>query len=230
MSFIAMRRRLHGRAGRSSNFIYVRAGIVARGGGWSFSTRLQYPGLNRPCLLHLECFIGFEGVCRGRDRWHRQRARAGAVLERVCHRGVEQFGSFYISPNYRDVYVFALLIAILLVKPSGLLGSSMQEKVYMSSLSLAAARSKSGRTIAPLLTPSVVFNSVWPLVAGVAARRRRHFTVPNAAAGRTTRRLRDRLRHCDHLAVSLNIANGMTGRFSLGHAAFAAMGGYAAGA
>ena len=42
---------------------------------------------------------------------------------------VEQFGSFYISPNYRDVYVFALLIGILLLRPSGLLGSTVQEKV-----------------------------------------------------------------------------------------------------
>ena len=31
------------------------------------------------------------------------------------------------------------------------------------------------------------------------------------------------------LAVSLNIVNGMTGQFSLGHAAFMALGGYAAG-
>jgi len=44
-------------------------------------------------------------------------------------RFVEQFGAFYVSSNYRDVYVFALLIVILLVKPTGLLGSPYREKV-----------------------------------------------------------------------------------------------------
>ena len=42
---------------------------------------------------------------------------------------VEQFGAFYVSSNYRDVYVFALLIIILLVLPTGLLGSTVRDKV-----------------------------------------------------------------------------------------------------
>jgi branched-chain amino acid transport system permease protein len=42
---------------------------------------------------------------------------------------VEQFGGFYISSSNRDVYVFAMLILILLVRPTGILGSPIQEKV-----------------------------------------------------------------------------------------------------
>ena len=56
-----------------------------------------------------------------------------------------------------------------------------------------------------------------------------HFTVPNALGPFYTKIAID----CGIaiiLAVSLNIVNGMTGQFSLGHAAFMALGGYAAGA
>ena len=53
----------------------------------------------------------------------------GAVLGGFVIAFVEQFGAFYLAADYRDVYVFALLIAILLVRPSGLLGSTVQEKV-----------------------------------------------------------------------------------------------------
>ena len=53
----------------------------------------------------------------------------GAVLGGFVIAFVEQFGAFYVSTNYRDVYVFSLLIVILLVKPSGLLGSTIREKV-----------------------------------------------------------------------------------------------------
>jgi branched-chain amino acid transport system permease protein len=53
----------------------------------------------------------------------------GAVLGGFVIAFVEQFGAFYVSSNYRDVYVFTLLILILLVKPSGLLGSTLREKV-----------------------------------------------------------------------------------------------------
>ena len=53
----------------------------------------------------------------------------GAVLGGFVIALVEQFGSFYLSSAYRDVFVFVLLILILLVRPSGLLGSPLQEKV-----------------------------------------------------------------------------------------------------
>ena len=42
---------------------------------------------------------------------------------------VELFGAAYLSPHLRDVYVFTLLIAVLLFRPSGLLGRATVEKV-----------------------------------------------------------------------------------------------------
>ena len=87
---------------------------------------LKYPGLESAGPLHLgaagakafvAAVIGGIGNVRG------------AVLGGFVIAFVEQFGSFYLSSNYRDVYVFALLIVILLVRPSGLLGSTVQEKV-----------------------------------------------------------------------------------------------------
>lgn len=100
----------------------------------------------------------------------------------------------------------------------------------MSSHSPAATPPKPGQLPAPILsTPSVVFNSVWPLVAGIGLAMALHFTVPNMLGKYPTKITID----CGVaiiLAVSLNIVNGMTGQFSLGHAAFMALGGYAAGA
>src|SRR5690348_5917501 len=72
-------------------------------------------------------------------------------------------------------------------------------------------------------------NSCWPVVLGIAIAALLQFTVPNAAGPYYTKITID----CGVaiiLAVSLNIVNGMTGQFSLGHAAFMALGGYAAGA
>src|SRR6187401_3106679 len=99
----------------------------------------------------------------------------------------------------------------------------------MSSHPPAATPPKPGQLITPLSTPSVVFNSVWPLVAGIGLAAALHFIVPNALGPYYTKITLD----CGVaiiLAVSLNIVNGMTGQFSLGHAAFMALGGYAAGA
>ena len=42
---------------------------------------------------------------------------------------VEIFGASYFSPHLRDVYVFSLLIAVLLLRPTGLLGKAVVEKV-----------------------------------------------------------------------------------------------------
>ena len=41
----------------------------------------------------------------------------------------EQYVALYISPGLRDVVIFALVIAILLIRPSGLLGTPDDEKV-----------------------------------------------------------------------------------------------------
>jgi len=53
----------------------------------------------------------------------------GAVLGAFVLAAAETLGSYYISFMYRDVIAFALLIALLLFKPSGLLGKQIPVKV-----------------------------------------------------------------------------------------------------
>ena len=53
----------------------------------------------------------------------------GAVIGGLIMGIVETFTKAYISTNLTDVIVFAVLILILLVKPSGLLGKNVKEKV-----------------------------------------------------------------------------------------------------
>ena len=53
----------------------------------------------------------------------------GAVLGAFVLATAETLGSYYISFMYRDVIAFALLIALLLFKPSGLLGKQIPVKV-----------------------------------------------------------------------------------------------------
>lgn len=109
---------------RVVSFTFVLGSVLAAAAGFLYS--LKYPGLNQTAfptwvLLGLKAFVAAVIGGIGNVR--------GAVLGGFVIAFVEQFGSFYLGADYRDVYVFALLIAILLVRPSGLLGSTVQEKV-----------------------------------------------------------------------------------------------------
>jgi len=53
----------------------------------------------------------------------------GAMLGGILLGMVESMGSSYLSSEYKDLYSFVLLIIVLLVKPSGLLGARVNEKV-----------------------------------------------------------------------------------------------------
>jgi branched-chain amino acid transport system permease protein len=53
----------------------------------------------------------------------------GAMLGGIVIGLVEFFGVAYLSSNYRDVYVFILLILVLLLRPQGILGKAAVEKV-----------------------------------------------------------------------------------------------------
>ena len=53
----------------------------------------------------------------------------GAMFGGILLGLVESFGAGYISAEYKDVFAFAILILVLIFKPSGLLGESLQEKV-----------------------------------------------------------------------------------------------------
>jgi branched-chain amino acid transport system permease protein len=53
----------------------------------------------------------------------------GAMLGGLLIGLAEQLTAGYISPDYRDAITFLILIAILVLKPEGLLGVVRQEKV-----------------------------------------------------------------------------------------------------
>ena len=53
----------------------------------------------------------------------------GAFLGGILLGIIETFGKAYISSQLSDAIVFSVLIIVLLVKPTGLLGKNIQEKV-----------------------------------------------------------------------------------------------------
>ena len=53
----------------------------------------------------------------------------GAMIGGILLGIIETFSKSYISPQFSDAIVFSVLIIILLVKPAGLLGKQIQEKV-----------------------------------------------------------------------------------------------------
>ena len=53
----------------------------------------------------------------------------GAMLGGLLLGVAEVMGAAYISSQYRDAVAFAILIIVLLFKPSGLIGKSLQVKV-----------------------------------------------------------------------------------------------------
>ena len=53
----------------------------------------------------------------------------GALLGGILLGVIEIFGKAYISTQLSDAVVFAVLIVVLLVKPTGLLGKKISEKV-----------------------------------------------------------------------------------------------------
>jgi branched-chain amino acid transport system permease protein len=53
----------------------------------------------------------------------------GAVLGGLILGWTESFATGYISSDYEDVFAFALLVLILIVRPAGLLGKSTAPKV-----------------------------------------------------------------------------------------------------
>ena len=106
------------------SFTFVLGAMLAGAAGFLYS--MMYPVLNQPAhqtwvLLGLKAFIAAVVGGIGNVR--------GAMLGGFLIGLVELLGTKYISTEYRDVYVFSLLIMILLVRPSGLFGKSTVEKV-----------------------------------------------------------------------------------------------------
>lgn len=111
----------------------------ALAGAAAFLYPMKYPGLNQTAsavwvLLGLKAFVAAVVGGIGNIR--------GAVLGGFLIAGIEFFGTRYggqlteslglgssLGTGLRDVYVFAVLIVVLLVRPGGLLGSVAREKV-----------------------------------------------------------------------------------------------------
>ncbi|MFN3396257.1 MAG: branched-chain amino acid ABC transporter permease [Thermodesulfovibrionales bacterium] len=53
----------------------------------------------------------------------------GAMFGGILLGLVESLGAAYLSSEYKDAYAFAVLIAVLLIRPSGLFGQRREEKV-----------------------------------------------------------------------------------------------------
>lgn len=103
---------------------FVLGSVLAGAAGVLYA--MKYSVLNQPAfttwiLLGLKAFVAAVVGGIGNIR--------GALLGGILIGIIEQFGGKYISTELRDVYVFALLILVLLVRPSGLLGSNRIEKV-----------------------------------------------------------------------------------------------------
>jgi branched-chain amino acid transport system permease protein len=109
---------------RIISFTFVLGSSLAAAAGFLFAVKyqqIQQPAHSTWVLLGLKAFVAAVVGGIGNIR--------GAVLGGFLIAFIEQFGARYVSSTMTDVYVFALLILVLLVKPSGLLGSPVREKV-----------------------------------------------------------------------------------------------------
>jgi len=109
---------------RVISFTFVLGAALAAAGGFLFAQK--YSGIQQSAapvwvLLGLKAFIAAVVGGIGNIR--------GAMLGGLLIGLAEMFVRQYQSPALVDVYVFGILILVLLVKPTGLLGSRMQEKV-----------------------------------------------------------------------------------------------------
>jgi branched-chain amino acid transport system permease protein len=103
---------------------FVIGSALAGAAGFLYS--MKYPQLQQTAatvwlLLGLKAFIA--AVVGGIGDV------TGAMLGGLLIGLIEFFGVQYLSSSYRDLYVFAVLILVLLIRPSGLLGKSTVEKV-----------------------------------------------------------------------------------------------------
>ena len=95
-------------------------------GAAGFLYAMKYPQLQQTAaavwlLLGMKAFIAAVVGGIGNVR--------GAMLGGLLIALVEFCGVQYLSSDYRDVYVFAVLILVLLIRPTGILGTSSVEKV-----------------------------------------------------------------------------------------------------
>ena len=116
---------------RIVSFTFVTGTALAAAAGFLYALRyqqVQQPAHATWVLLGLKAFVAAVVGGIGNIR--------GATVGGFLIAGIEQFG-VYIGQQagwgnasaYTDVYVFVLLIVVLLVKPNGIFGSTVREKV-----------------------------------------------------------------------------------------------------
>ncbi|MCR4398352.1 MAG: branched-chain amino acid ABC transporter permease [Firmicutes bacterium] len=100
-------------------FVFLIAGVLAGLSGVFLGMKYAvYPQLG---YLTTKAFVGaiFGGLG----------SLPGAIVGSIALGLLETFVAAFISSQLRDVVVFILLIAVLLIRPSGLMGKSVEEKV-----------------------------------------------------------------------------------------------------
>ncbi len=103
---------------------FVTGSALAAAAGFLYA--MKYPQLQQTAssvwvLLGLKAFVAAVVGGIGNVR--------GAMLGGLLIGLIEFFGVQYLSSDYRDVYVFLVLIVVLLIRPQGLLGAKVVEKV-----------------------------------------------------------------------------------------------------
>jgi branched-chain amino acid transport system permease protein len=103
---------------------FVTGSALAAAAGFLYA--MKYPQLQQTAssvwvLLGLKAFVAAVVGGIGNVR--------GAMLGGLLIGLIEFFGVQYLSSDYRDVYVFLVLILVLLIRPQGLLGAKVVEKV-----------------------------------------------------------------------------------------------------
>ncbi len=109
---------------RIISITFVIGSALAAAAGFLYSmkyTQLKQTADSVWVLLGLKAFVAAVVGGIGNVR--------GAMLGGIVIGLIEFFGVAYLSSNYRDVYVFVLLILVLLVRPQGILGTGAVEKV-----------------------------------------------------------------------------------------------------
>ncbi|MBL8876718.1 MAG: branched-chain amino acid ABC transporter permease [Phycisphaerae bacterium] len=109
---------------RVISITFVIGSSLAAAGGflWALSfTSIKQPADTSWVLLGLKAFVAAVVGGIGNVR--------GAMFGGLAIGMLEVFGQQYINPALKDVYVFAALIIVLLVKPGGILGKATVEKV-----------------------------------------------------------------------------------------------------
>ena len=107
------------------SFTFVVGSMLAAAAGFLYG--IKYPGQAKQTadsmwvMLGLKAFVAAVVGGIGNVR--------GAVLGGLLIGLIEFFGVAYLRSEYRDAYVFAILILVLLFKPEGVLGRATVEKV-----------------------------------------------------------------------------------------------------